>query len=214
MRVGYARVSSQDQRLDVQVEQLTDAGCEKIYQEKASGRTAQRLQLQDMLLWVREGDVVVVTRLDRLARSIEDLCAIARKLTAKNVGLKVLHQDVDTTTSTGKLMFGLLGIVAEFEANIRAERQREGINNARKRGVHLGRRKAISPELAERLRQDRQAGKLVRELAAIYGMSIPTVYRYLGESTSSSDGDVPISIVEDIDTESDAQERDHAHARD
>jgi DNA invertase Pin-like site-specific DNA recombinase len=145
MLVGYARVSSAGQSLDIQKEQLAAAGCERIFEEKKSGRKASdRASLQDALAFVREGDTLMVTRLDRLARSIIDLRQIADGLAAKGVGLRALQQaEFDTSTSTGKAVIGLLGVMAEFENDLRRERQQEGIEKAKAEGRHLGRPKGL-----------------------------------------------------------------------
>lgn len=143
--VGYARVSSAGQCLEIQQEQLVNAGCEKLFAEKQSGTsTNNRMALHDALEWLREGDALVVTRLDRLARSGKDLYDIIDQLSKKQVGFRCLQQGaVDTTTSMGKLVLGILGAVAEFETTIRKERQREGIEKAKARGVYKGRPASI-----------------------------------------------------------------------
>jgi len=123
--VGYARVSSVGQSLDVQVDKLTP--CDKIFQEKTSGASATRPRLGDCLDYVREGDTLVVTRLDRLACSTWHLCQIAEVLARKRVHLHVLDQSIDTSDATGRLLFNMLGAIAQFETELRAERQREGI---------------------------------------------------------------------------------------
>jgi DNA invertase Pin-like site-specific DNA recombinase len=145
MLVGYARVSSAGQSLEVQREQLRAAGCERIFEEKRSGRRAtDRPALTEALGFVREGDTLAVTRLDRLARSMLDLHQILAGLTAKGVGFRALQQaGVDTTTSAGKLTLGILGAVAEFEADIRKERQAEGIAKAKAKGLYRGRKATI-----------------------------------------------------------------------
>ncbi len=152
--VGYARVSSSSQNLAVQEEQLSQAGCEKIFAEKVTGTTRDdRQALADCLDWVREGDTLVVTRLDRLARSGRDLHDIIAQLSAKRVGFRCLQQGaVDTTTSMGKLILGILGAVAEFETDIRKERQREGIERAKTAGVYQGRRSTIDAAQVRSLR--------------------------------------------------------------
>ena len=143
--VGYARVSSSSQNLDVQLGQLNDAGSEKVFAEKMTGTSrSDRYALTECLDWVREGDTLVVTRLDRLARSGRDLHDIIGQLSAKKVGFRCVQQGaVDTTTSMGKLILGILGAVAEFETDIRKERQREGIERAKAAGVYKGRKRTI-----------------------------------------------------------------------
>lgn len=140
MLVGYARVSSVGQSLEVQLEQLKAAGCERTFAEKKSGRSAaDREQLQEALAFVREGDALVVTRIDRLARSVGDLQDIVKGLRAKGAALQATEQSVDTSTAAGKAFLDMLGVFAEFEATLRAERQRDGIEKAKERGVYKGR---------------------------------------------------------------------------
>ncbi|NIP27087.1 MAG: recombinase family protein, partial [Phycisphaerae bacterium] len=134
--VGYARVSSVGQTLAVQLDKLK--ACDKIFQEKMSAVTDKRPQLQSCLEYVRQGDTLMVTKLDRLARSTLHLCQIAAELERKQVDLQVLDQNIDTKSATGRLLFNMLGAIAQFETEIRAERQREGIQKARERGVKFG----------------------------------------------------------------------------
>lgn len=143
--VGYGRVSSAGQSLEVQVEQLEAVPCDRIFTEKKSGTsTDNRDALKEMMRYVREGDVVVVTRLDRLARSLTDLSTLIDELGAKGVGFRCLQQGaVDTTKPEGRLMLQLLGSFAEFEQAIRRERQKEGIEKARAAGRYRGRPKTI-----------------------------------------------------------------------
>jgi DNA invertase Pin-like site-specific DNA recombinase len=136
-RVGYARVSSVGQSLEVQLDKLAHCACDKTYQEKKSGSGdgGKRPGLEACLEYVREGDTLLVTRLDRLARSTLHLCQIAAELQRKGVELQVLDQQIDTATSTGRLLFHMLGAIAQFETEIRAERQRDGIEHAKARSV-------------------------------------------------------------------------------
>ena len=177
MMVGYARVSTQDQDLTVQRERL--AHCEKLYEEKASGTDAHRPKLQECLDYVREGDTLVITRLDRLARSTLHLCEIAALLARKGVHLQVLDQQVDTHTPTGRLLFDMLSVIAQFETELRAERQREGIDKAKRAGVHFGRTKALTPEQVDELRALRAEGVTLTVLMQRYGIGKTAVYRYL-----------------------------------
>jgi len=155
MLVGYGRVSSQGQSLDIQNEALAAAGCEKVFTEKMSGRsTVDREQLAMALDFVREGDTLVVTRLDRLARSVGDLHRIIETLTAKGVEFRCLaQQGVNTDSSTGRLMLSVLGAVAMFENDLRLERQREGIEKAKLAGKYRGRKPTIDPDRVKALRQ-------------------------------------------------------------
>lgn len=176
-RVGYARVSSVGQSLAVQLDKLST--CDKIYEEKKSGLTGQRPRLGDCLEYVRDGDTLVVTRLDRLARSTLHLCQIAAELQRKGVALQVLDQQIDTTTSTGRLLFHMLGAIAQFETEIRAERQREGIETAKARGVPFGRHKTLTPAQVAALQAARRHGTPIRTLMRDFRISKATVYRYL-----------------------------------
>ena len=128
-KVGYARVSSVGQSLDVQREKLD--GCDKLFEEKRSGTTDARPQLKECLNYVRDGDQLIVTRIDRLARSTLHLCQIAETLKQKGVDLVVLDQNIDTSDATGRLLFNMLGAIGQFETEIRAERQMDGIKKAK-----------------------------------------------------------------------------------
>jgi DNA invertase Pin-like site-specific DNA recombinase len=178
--IGYARVSSVGQSLDVQRDKLN--GCDKLFEEKRSGTSDKRPRLQACLEYVREGDVLVVTRLDRLARSTLHLCQIADELKRKQVNLQVLDQNIDTGDATGRLLFNMLGAIAQFETEIRAERQIDGINKARERGVAFGRKKSLSDDQVAQLRQRREGGDKIAALMRDYGLSKASVYRYLGLS--------------------------------
>ena len=179
-RVGYARVSSVGQRLDVQLAKLKD--CDPIFQEKKSGTADQRPRLKACLEYVRQGDVLVVTRLDRLARSTLHLCQIATQLERKQVHLQVLDQSIDTSDATGRLLFNMLGAIAQFETELRAERQMDGIQKAKQRGVHFGPKKKLTSRQVEDLRHRRAQGVLVKTLMNDYKLSKASIYRYLGET--------------------------------
>lgn len=179
-RVGYARVSSVGQSLDVQLDKLRH--CDRIYQERKSGVSNQRPQLTACLDYVGEGDTLVVTRLDRLARSTLHLCQIAEGLKHKQVNLQVLDQNIDAQGATGRLLFNMLDAISQFETEIRAERQIDGIHKAKERGVRFGRKRALtSPQIAE-LQGRREQGVLIKTLMKDYGISKASVYRYLGKA--------------------------------
>ena len=145
MNVGYARVSTTGQNLENQIEQLQSVGCKKIFSEKRSGKNeSDREQFKIMMEFLREGDVLYVTKLDRLARSVIDLHNTAKFLQNKDVNLKVLHQNIDTTSPAGRLLFTMLGAIAEFERDLINERVREGIEAAKKKGVQFGRKVILS----------------------------------------------------------------------
>lgn len=178
MKVGYARVSSRGQSLELQLDKLRAVGCEKIFEEKRSGgKGTSRPELQSALEYVREGDSLYVTKLDRLARSLGDLNTISSTLSRKGVDLVVLDQAIDTTTPTGRLTFHLLGAIAEFERDLIAERRDEGIEEAKKNGVQFGRRPSLTDDEKARLRADHKAGIGWRELCERYGVSKASVYR-------------------------------------
>jgi DNA invertase Pin-like site-specific DNA recombinase len=176
MLVGYARVSSTGQSLDIQREQLLRAGCERLFEEKQSGRSADnRSELRSALDFVRDGDTLIVTRLDRLARSITDLRRIVDGIAEKGVGFRCLQQGaLDTTTSDGKLLLNILGSFAEFEADIRRERQMEGIAKAKAAGVYRGRKASIDPK---QVRLALSGGERPSALAKRLGVARSSVYR-------------------------------------
>lgn len=179
MRVGYARVSGADQNIDAQLGRLVD--CEKVFSEKQSGSVSNRPQLAACLDFVREGDSLVCTRLDRLARSTLHLCQIAECLAAKRVALVVLDQQIDTATPTGKLLFHMLSAIAEFELGIRKEQQRAGIAHAREKGKPNGRPPILDATEIRSLQQARERGVSVKALAMTLKVSERTVRRYLDE---------------------------------
>src|ERR1700752_3631256 len=153
--IGYARVSTSDQNLEIQEAALKAAGCGVIRAEKRSGTsTSGRAELQTVLDFLRAGDVLMVTRIDRLARSIGDLQDIVRAVKAKGASLKAIEQPIDTGTAAGKCFLDMLGVFAEFETNLRRERQLEGIASAKARGVYKGRRPSIDPAELRRLRAE------------------------------------------------------------
>ncbi len=177
--VGYARVSSVGQSLEVQLDKLKH--CHRIYQEKRSGAASRRPELEACFDYVREGDTLVVTRLDRLARSTLHLCQLAADLEHKRVNLQVLDQSIDTGDATGRLLFNMLGAIAQFETEIRAERQVDGVLKAKARGVRFGRKKRLATHQIAELQNRREQGALIRTLMKDYGLSKASVYRYLGE---------------------------------
>lgn len=178
MLVGYGRVSSSGQSLDIQLDALTEAGCEKVFAEKVSGRsTRDRIELGNALDFVREGDTLMVTRLDRLARSVADLHQIIERLTTKGVGFKCLNQSgVDTDTSTGKLMLSVLGAVSQFENDIRRDRQMEGVMKAKAEGRYKGRKPSID---SIRVKELHDTGMRPVDIARSLGIGRASVYRAL-----------------------------------
>lgn len=178
--VAYARVSTRQQDFQTQVDRLKEAGAEKVFTEKRSGLDGERPELGRCLEYVREGDTLIVTKLDRLARSTADLYRIVSDLQEKGVGFKVLDDSaVDTTTRTGKLVMGILALIAEFETEIRKERQMEGIAKAREEGRVGGRPPKVTEETRETIRRLRDEGESIRAIAAKVGFSKATVQKAL-----------------------------------
>lgn len=180
MLVGYARVSSTGQNLGSQIEALEAIGCEKVFTEKKSGKQSDnRPILLEAIDYVRDGDTLIVTRLDRLARNVADLHNIINLLNAKNVSFKATEQEIDTTSSQGKLMIGLLSIVSAFETDLRAERQADGIKSALKRGKKWG-RKAVgltNDDIREAI--ELQATLTNQEIADKFNVGRSTLLRYI-----------------------------------
>lgn len=187
MKVGYARVSSLGQNLQSQIEALESAGCDKIFKEKKSGKqTNNRYELQNALDFVRENDVFVVTRLDRCSRSVSDLHQIIDKLNYKKVGFKATEQEFDTTTSSGRLMIGLLSIVSAFETDLRAERQSEGIKSAIQRGVRFGRVKKLNDEDVKQIVELQETAQYTNEqIASQFNVGRSTLLRYVSNYKKS-----------------------------
>jgi len=185
---GYARVSTAEQDLGLQVAALRAAGCQTIRSEKKSGSgRGDRSELQVLLDFLREGDTLVVTRVDRLARSMKDLQDIVHELKGRGVALKATEQPVDTGTAAGKAFLDMLGVFAEFETNLRRERQMEGIAAAKLRGVYKGGKPRIDPEA---VRQLAAQGVRPSHIARQLNISRGTVYRFLPPKTPE-EGAVP-----------------------
>ena len=182
MLVGYARTSSitQEAGLEAQERDLKAVGVEKLFTEQVSS-VAERAQLEAALDFCRARDALVVTRLDRLARSIRDLCSIVDRLEAKGVSLRILGMGLDTATANGRLMLNVLGSVAQFEREVMLERQREGIAKAKAEGKFKG-RAPTARRKADEVKALAQAGMTRLEIAERLGMSERSVYRVLGQS--------------------------------
>ena len=177
---GYARVSTTDQDLTIQQEALAAAGCEIVRSEKVSGISTQgRDDLNTLLEFVREGDELVVTRVDRLARSVYDLQKIVRDLKERGVSLKATEQPIDTSTPAGKCFLDMLGVFAEFETNLRKERQMEGIAKAKKEGKFKGRPAKIDKN---RILELKKSGMTATQISKEMGISRVSVYRGLNLS--------------------------------
>lgn len=182
MLVGYARVSTQDQNLHLQHDALQSAGCHKVFDDKASGSASQREGLDKALAMLREGDTLVVWKLDRLGRSLKHLVEMVQTLHEAGVGFKSLQENLDTTSSGGKLVFHFFAALAEFERDIIRERTQAGLSAARARGRQGGRPKGrdVTKQAAVRsLSQDRS--RSVTEICRMLGISRTSYYRYLSE---------------------------------
>jgi len=173
---GYARVSTTDQDLTIQVTKLKEAGCEVIRQEKVTGTTREgRTELRTLLDFIRPGDILMVTRIDRLARSIGDLQDIVRELRTKGATLKATEQPIDTSNAAGKAFLDMLGVFAEFETNLRRERQMEGIAKAKAAGVYRGRPPTIDVEAVRKLRAEGKGVNVISHKLKISRASIGAV---------------------------------------
>lgn len=180
MKIGYARVSSTGQNEAAQVDILNRNGVEEVFVEKASGTSRNgRPALASAIKFARKGDALVVTRLDRLARSVPDLHAIAKELQSKNVDLVVTEQSIDTTTPTGRLMFNMLGAIAEFETDLRRERQMEGIAKAKSENRYKGRPVTVD---AEAIVAALTAGDKPSAVAKRFNVARSTVYRVAAQT--------------------------------
>ncbi|MCP4966891.1 MAG: recombinase family protein [bacterium] len=186
MRIGYGRVSTRDQDSGAQRDALEAAGCEQIFIETVSGKLARRPELDRALLVARSGDQVVVTKLDRLGRSLEHLIQLSNELQSQGVDLVVLDQGIDTSTAVGRMFFQILGAIAEFEHALMSERTRDGLAAARSRGRTGGQRPKltvrqakIARDMYEEKAADESRAYTVQEIADEFGVSRPTIYRHL-----------------------------------
>ena len=184
MLIGYARVSMDDQNLDLQEDALAKAGCEKIFTDQITGRSVLRPGLEKMMEILRQGDMLIVWRLDRLGRSLSHLIELVSQLDEKKVGFVSLTESIDTTTSSGKLIFHIFGALAEFERNLCLERTLAGLEAARARGRLGGRPCALNAkqqEVAVQLYRERKHS--IKEICRIMGISKPTLYSYVKKAT-------------------------------
>jgi DNA invertase Pin-like site-specific DNA recombinase len=180
MLIGYARISTTDQTLALQQDALQQAGCSKIFTDTASGALAERKGLADALSYVRPGDILVVWKLDRLGRSLKDLIARITELQNRQIGFKSLTEQIDTTTSGGKLIFHIFGSLAEFERDIIRERTQAGLIAARARGKRGGRRPTLKPKeiaIVRKLYEDKQMP--VEDICRMFKISRMTLWRYV-----------------------------------
>ena len=186
VRIGYARVSRHDQHPEAQHDALRVAGCDRVYVDTASGKLARRPELDKALVAARHGDQLVVTKLDRLGRSLEHLIDLSKQLQADGVHLVVLDQGIDTSTAVGRMFFQILGAIAEFEHALMSERTRDGLAAARARGRTGGqkpklgyRQVALARQMYDETGDDGKRRYTVAQIAAEFGVTRPTIYRHL-----------------------------------
>jgi DNA invertase Pin-like site-specific DNA recombinase len=186
MFIGYARVSTTDQPLDLQKDALEKAGCERIFTDTASGAKQERVGLDEALSYVRKGDTLVVWRLDRLGRSLPHLIETITGLENRGIGFKSLTESIDTTTSGGKLVFHIFGALAEFERDIIRERTQAGLTAARSRGRKGGRPKALTPKKQEQaLTLYNDKTNTIDDICRTLNVSRATLYRYINKTVIS-----------------------------
>jgi len=185
-RIGYARVSTDDQNLDLQRDALALAGCSSIYEEIISGKSTERPELNHCLKALRNGDTLVVWRLDRLGRSLPDLVGIVSRLEQEEVGFESISERIETTSAAGKLIFHVFAALAEFERNLIRERTRAGLLAARTRGRKGGRKPALDDRQLREIRALLSDPEIqVADVARRYGVSRSTLYRYIGSLESA-----------------------------
>jgi DNA invertase Pin-like site-specific DNA recombinase len=180
--IGYARVSTRDQDLSLQVEKLKEYGCEKIFQEKESGAKSKRQELEKAIDYLREGDKLVVYKIDRLARSIFDLHSIVNNLHERKIGVVFIKESIDFTTAAGKLMFTMLGAIAEFERDLIIDRTTEGRERAKAQGKHMGRKGQPEKEIQKALKlySERESNNLsISDISKMTGVPRSTIYAKL-----------------------------------
>src|SRR6266581_716100 len=189
MLIGYARVSTHEQNLDLQIDALKAAGCQKIFTDKISTLKAERKGLDEALSFLRPSDVLVVWKLDRLGRTLTQLIELVAVFNKRGIGFKSLKETIDTTTSTGKLIFHIFAALAEFERDINHERTQAGLDAARARGHYGGRPKTLSNKKAEQLRSlynDPIKKYSISDLCQMFGVSKTSLYRYIKPEQAQS----------------------------
>lgn len=181
MRIGYARVSTEEQNLDMQLDALGDAGCERIYEEHASGKNTDRPELQRMLETLREGDEVVVYKLDRISRSVQDLESLAKTFEEAGVAFVSICDQIDTTNAMGRFFFHVMGAIAELERDIIVERTNAGLAAARARGKVGGRKPLPDKDVKRMLGLYDSKAMSISEICETMGVSKTTLYKYVNE---------------------------------
>ncbi len=179
MLIGYARVSTRGQNQDAQRDALVTAGCDRIFEEIASGARSERPALAEAIQYARSGDTLVCMKLDRVARSLSHLTGLMTMLEDRQIGFRSLTEDLDTTSPGGRLVFHIFGAMAQFERDLIRERTRAGLDAARRRGRVGGRPLSMTPEKLDAARRLLESGTPARDVASAIGVSIPTLYRHL-----------------------------------
>ncbi|WP_162055949.1 recombinase family protein [Pontibacter pamirensis] len=191
MKIGYARVSTQDQKLELQLDALTQHGCGQIFREKKSGKSKERPELKKMISQLRAGDTVVVWKLDRLGRSLRDLIDLVAEFKERGVEFVSLQDGINTATPTGRFTFNIFASLAEFEREIIRERTKAGLDSAKARGKKGGRPVGLSKAAMEKAKSARilfdSGTKTVEEIAKILGIGRATCYRYIGHITGTDE---------------------------
>lgn len=183
MIIGYARVSSKSQHLEIQLDKLNDYGCEKIFMDKMSGSTDIRTGYKSMVEFIRAGDTLVVTRLDRLSRNLRDLTYLMYKFDNENINLVVIDQPaINTTTSEGKKVYEFFSVLAEMELHNNRERIVEGVKKAKAKGVKFGRPEKVTKEQKYEIRTMRRNGTPIKDLMRTFDLSKDTIYRIMRET--------------------------------
>ncbi|MBM7835591.1 recombinase family protein [Clostridium sardiniense] len=183
MNFGYARVSTEDQNLDRQINILKKAGCNKIYTEKISGIKSNRIELNNMIAQLREGDLVIIVDLTRLSRSVKDLFNLVEKIEEKGANIKSINESwVDTTTAQGKLMFTIFAGISQFERDLISQRTIEGLNAARARGRKGGRPKKDTKDITLAVKMYNNKNYSISEITKATGVSKSTLYRYINKN--------------------------------
>ena len=189
MKIGYARVSTEDQNPELQLDALRLSGCEKIFTDKATGANVRRPQLMKVLKSLKAGDVLTVWKIDRLGRSLHDLIKLLDHLKAKGVAFKSLTEAVDTETPTGRAMWQMIGILAELERSLIKERTQAGRAAAIKRGVKMGRKRLLTDQQVAHAQKLLEQNESPKQVAKTLNVSTRTLYRVLSEKLNAQDGE-------------------------
>jgi len=185
MLIGYARVSTEDQNLDLQLQALTDAGCDKIFSDKKGGTLKTRKGLEDALSHLRPGDTLVVWKLDRLSRTVKQLIDLVSELESKTINFKSLTNGIDTTTSAGRFFFHIMASLAQMERELISERTKAGLAAGKRLGRLGGRRRVMTDGKIRSAKKLLKAGLLPREVADDLGISLATLYRWIPSAAST-----------------------------